>query len=155
MTVLSPPQIAAPPRAPLKRLKDFPLKVWQPAADTCEYCGAEYRVRVTWVDKTGNFGDIEFASEHNPDCMRDMAGEIELESGGWEFAERTITLGGVEWTPLKTRANVGPCLKCGRLIVGIPLILFLDQGRLGELDFCFSCAEKLGILAQLLKGPKP
>lgn len=107
---------------------------------------------MTWVDKTGTYGDVEYSANHKSDCLRDIASETETDMAGWLFAEKTIFLGGVEWTPLKARGNVGPCLNCGRLVVGIPLILFIAEGKGGELDFCFKCAVKLGFLAQLLKG---
>ena len=37
----------------MKRLKDYPLEEWMEAADGCEYCGANDKVMVTWVDETG------------------------------------------------------------------------------------------------------
>lgn len=148
--------IMAGPKAPLKRLKDFPLKVWQPAADTCEYCGAQYEARVTYVDKTGDFGTVEFRAKHKPDCMHDLGDQSETDVAGWKFAEYTVYHWGKEWTPILARADVCPCLNCGRLVVGIPFIHFLQDGAAcSELDFCFSCAEDLGILAQLLKRGAP
>jgi len=75
----------------------------------------------------------------------------EMDFAGWEFMDKTFRFRGREYYPLKSRANVGPCLNCGRLVVGVPLILFIDEGRGGELDFCFECVEKLGILGGLRK----
>jgi len=142
------------PKAPLKRLKDYPLKVWQPAADTCEFCGAPYQVQVSWVDETGNFGTVIFKADHKPDCQRDMGDQTEEDVAGWLFSENTVHLFAKEWTPIKARANVGPCLNCWRLIVGTPIILFLQEGKAGEIDVCVKCAEETGILKALIRRTK-
>jgi hypothetical protein len=143
-------------------LKDFKLHEWSEAADSCEFCGVKFEVRITWVDRTGCFGDIEWRISHRPDCP----GKLDEETGeeanfeslidiaGWEFIDKPISLNGREFLPLKCRANVGPCLNCGRLIIGVPLILFIAKGEGGELDFCFGCAEKLGILDNLVRSDK-
>ena len=52
--------------------------------------------------------------------------------------------------PLKARGNIGPCLACSCLVVGVPLILFIDEGRKGEFDFCFKCASGLGLLEEIV-----
>ena len=142
----------------LKRLRDFPRDTWMEAADGCDVCGGPYMVKVTWVDDSGDYGDVLVKAHHRDDCPEvpgigpygpDMSESWDRHDiAGWEYAEETVVVAGREWTPLKARANVGPCLNCGALIVGTPLILFLDEGMKGELDFCFRCAE-LGILNHL------
>lgn len=134
-----------------KLLKDYPRNVWMEAADACGFCGAKYQVKVTWVDERGCFGDIEWKIPHKDDC-HELIYEEESEGNdiaGWEFHDKVYSLMGREYYPLKTRANIGPCLQCRKLVVTVPLILFLDGGNEGELDFCFGCAKTLGILDQL------
>lgn len=141
----------------IKLLKDFPKNQWLEAADGCEYCKEKYNVMVTWVDETGAFGDIVKKLEHKEDCPERFDYETGVEQGqillhdiaGWEFMDKPVKLFGKKFIPLKSRANVGPCLSCWKLVVGVPLILFIDKGRGGELDFCFTCAQKLGILDNL------
>lgn len=132
-----------------KLLKDFKLNEWMEAADGCEYCGAKYEVRVTdlW---SANFGDVEYRIKHKPDCPEKFMDEDEEEpawdNAGWEFMEKPIIFRGNQYYPLKSKANIGPCLECGKLVIGVPLILFIDDCRKGELDFCWDCAKRLGIL---------
>lgn len=143
-----------------KLLKDYPRDEWMEAADGCESCGAKYQVKVSWVDDAGIFGDVVARVEHREDCPKrydewtgeDVETEEVIDVAGWEYMEEPHTLLGREYYPLKSRANIGPCLECGRLVIGVPLILFIDQGRGGQLDFCFECAEKLGILRALTGG---
>jgi len=140
----------------LKRLKDFSLDTWIEAADTCPMCGGPYMVKVTWVDETGNFGDIMVKAHHRDDCSDileigpygpDMGESWDRHDiAGWEYADETVTFAGVEWTPLKAKGNVALCLNCMRFVVGVPIVLYLDEGRKGELDFCDACALDLGIL---------
>jgi hypothetical protein len=143
-----------------KQLKDYPQDEWMEAADGCEFCGAKHMVKIAEVDETGNFGTVIIKTEHREDCpelfddpapVRDPIEEQE-DYAGWEFVDKPYALLGKEYYPLSSRANIGPCLECGKLVVGVPLILFLDKGRGGELDFCFECAEKLGILKALTGG---
>jgi len=72
-----------------------------------------------------------------------------MDVAGWEYMKEPFKFNGREYYPLKCRANIGLCLECGKLIVGAPLILFIEEGRKGELDFCWSCAKKLGILEMM------
>jgi len=138
----------------VKNLKDYLRDEWMEAADGCDLCGAVYQVRVNWVDDTGCFGDIVYRISHTDECperwesVSEEEGE-ESDYAGWEFMENPFTFKGKQYYPLKSRANIGPCLECGKLIIGVPLILFIDEGKGGELDFCWSCAEKLGILKEL------
>jgi len=141
----------------LKLLKDYPVQTWLKAADGCEYCKAPYEFRVTWIDETGCFGDVETRIQHREGCMSiaeydENFCEDSHDVAGWEFHERPITIQGHQLIPLKSKANIGPCLHCWKLIVGVPLILFIDQGKGGEIDLCFPCAEKLGVLDQLKGG---
>lgn len=125
---------------------------WMEAADGCDVCGERARVRVTWVDESGDFGDVCVRRRHRSDCLDPETGGFQdyIDVVGWEWSDRKIAVGGREWTALKSRANVGPCLGCGGLVVGVPLILWPEDGGV-ELDFCFRCAEELGIL-DLLTG---
>lgn len=157
----------------LKRLKDYPLNEWMEASDGCESCGARHQVKVTWVDESGDYGEVLIKTEHRPDCP-DLIQEYELwddpwrgvdgepldspkppperiDIAGWEWSDRKIPIDGREWTALKSRANIGPCLNCGKLVVGIPLILWPESGEV-ELDFCFKCAGELGILTRLRRS---
>jgi hypothetical protein len=143
-----------------KLLKDYPLNEWFEAADGCEACGAKYKVRVIQL-YSSVFGEVEWAITHKPDCperfTEDMDEEEVTESdwdnAGWEFMPNSFTFRGKQYYPLKSRANIGPCLSCGRLIIGVPLILFIDKGRKGELDFCWECVKRLGIMEVMEAKP--
>lgn len=126
-------------------LKDFPLNTPFDVADECPGCGGKLRATVTFTDPESDhtFGDVFWECQQCGDNGRDIV--------GWKLSETPVKIMGKEFYPITSRANVGPCLNCGKLVIGVPLILFLDQGRNGELDFCFPCAEKLGVL----KGLKP
>jgi len=135
-----------------KLLRDYPLGEWIEAADRCECCGAKYEVRIHEVDESGCFGYVEWRVNHRIDCPEvteyEDAPVTEISSmdvAGWEFMDKPFRFRGVEYQPLKSRADVGPCLNCGRLVVGAPLIIFIDEGK-GELDFCFECVRELDIL---------
>jgi len=139
-----------------KLLKDYPLNEWIEAADGCEFCGAKYQVRSTRVDPDENMGDVEYRITHTEDCPEgyyeegdyDPALAANFDVAGWTYKEKPIKFRGLELYPLESRANIGPCLLCGKLVVGVPLILFIDEGRGGQLDFCFRCAEEKGILRE-------
>jgi len=145
-----------------KLLKDFPMNVWMDAADTCEFCGAKYQVKITWVNEQGTLGDVEWRVKHAKNCPSlDTEPEIQqvvnrlgfvgdVDVAGWEFMPKPFELKGKQYYPLKSRANIGPCLECGKLIIGVPLILFIDEGRGGELDFCWQCVKRLGLLEMIL-----
>lgn len=127
-----------------KRLSEYPLNQWIEADGECPQCLSNHvQIMISWIDESGNFGDIAIKC---PIC-----GFEDCDIVGWELKSKPYTILGKQYTPLKSRANVGPCVACERIVVGIPLILFLDEGRGGELDFCFECAEKLGILEAMLK----
>jgi hypothetical protein len=74
--------------------------------------------------------------------------EFHQDFAGWEFSDRMMTIARKELPTLKSRLNIGPCLNCWKLVVGVPLILLAQDGSV-EIDFCWSCAEELGILDQL------
>ena len=127
-----------------KRLSEYPLNQWVEAAGECPQCQSkQVQVMITWIDDSGNFGDIAIK------CLN--CGFSDYDIAGWEIGDRTYTILGKQYIPLKSRANTGPCVACGRIVVGVPLILFIDEGRGGELDFCMECAEKTGVLGVLLK----
>lgn len=128
------------------------------AADGCEFCGVKYEVKVTCVDKTGDFGDVSYSIKHRDYCperqdpfMGETAIDVFHDIAGWDFSDRKLHMAGKEWPTLKVRANIGPCLNCWKLVVGVPLILWPGDGKV-ELDFCFKCAEELGILKGILAG---
>ena len=135
-------------------LKDYPRDEWMASADVCDVCGARRLVRVKKVHGDGLYGIVEIMERHNPGCPMRLEAYANERSdhAGWEYASETVKLFGREFTPLKARGNVGPCLGCGKLIVGVPLILFLDEGLGGELDFCFNCALELGVIDRLRSG---
>jgi len=122
-------------------LRDYPLNVWLDAADECPECFHTLRVRVVWLDDDGLFGNVEV---HCPEC-----GDSYVDLAGWTLAEEPFSLRGRLFYPIVSISNVGPCLNCWKLIPGAPLILFIDGGRGGELNFCFECAHKLNILEDL------
>lgn len=148
----------------MKCLKDYPLREWLEAADGCEFCGAKYEVQVTLVDESGDFGEVSYRIRHQDDCPErygefmpgtlhsglESYGEV-LDGVGWKFSHRVLKIAGREWPTLKSRANIGPCLSCWKLVVGVPLILWPEDGEV-ELDFCFKCAEELGILETMLRA---
>lgn len=138
----------------MRRLKDYPLNEWLEAADTCGMCGAQIHVKVTWVDESGDFGQIETKVEHEEYCADLDVGMNPVAHGfdfvGWEYSHRVITIAGRNWPTFKSRVNTGICLNCEKFVVGIPLIMWPDDGEV-ELNFCFKCAKELGILDLLTK----
>ena len=140
-----------------KILKEYPRDEWLEAADECEYCKSKYEVRIHEVDESGCFGLVEWRIHHKlhcPEIMEYLEGATvtevsSMDVAGWEYMKEPFKFNGREYYPLKCRANIGLCLECGKLIVGAPLILFIEEGRKGELDFCWSCAKKLGILEMM------
>jgi len=140
-----------------KILKDYPLNVWFEAADECEYCKSRYEVRIHEVDESGLFGTVEWRIHHKFHCPEiteylEGAPVTEISSmdvAGWEYMKEPFKFNGKTYYPLKSRVNIGPCLECGKLIIGAPLILFTKKG---ELDFCWNCAEKLKILEMVGLG---
>ena len=162
-------------QAELKRLRDYPLNEWMEAADGCDLCGEKAMVMLTWVDESGDFGEVHYKTPHKPDCP-DLYDAYEswddpwvdypdepreapkpvperIDEVGWEWSNRSVIIAGKTYTALKSRANIGPCLGCGKLVVGGHLILWPEDGEV-ELDFCFKCAKELGILDQVL-GRRP
>ena len=124
-------------------LKNFPLNTPFDAADDCQNCGGKLGVTITYTDPDSGhtFGDLFW------ECKQCGAGAHDVVE--WQLSEKPVKMFGKEFYPIIARANIGPCLNCGKLVVGVPLILFLEKGRRGELDFCWSCAKELGILDQL------
>jgi len=139
-----------------KLLKDYPRFEWFEAADGCDTCGSKAKVMITHVDEKGFLGDVQWRIFHKPDCLEaydeeTLGIDAYEDVAGWEFMPNPFTFRGKQYYPLKSRANIGPCLSCGRLIIGVPLILFIEHGEKGELDFCWHCVKKLGILESLTK----
>jgi len=141
----------------LRRLGDYPRGTWIESADGCDLCGARHQVNVRSVK--GHYGEVDVRMVHRPHCPAaydeapggpDGYGACDRqESAGWEYGGRRIVLGEREWTPIAARADVALCLGCGRLVVDGLIILFIDEGRGGELDFCLGCALELGVLENL------
>jgi hypothetical protein len=134
-----------------KLLKDFKLNEWFEAADGCDTCGSKAKVMITHVDETGAFGHVQWRIFHKQGCPEvyneeTLGIDAEEDVVGWEFEDKPFTFQGKQYYPLKSRANIGPCLACGQLVIGVPLILFIDKGRKGELDFCWECVKSLGIM---------
>ena len=141
----------------LKHLGDLPRDTWIEAADGCDLCGARHQVKVRSVE--GHYGEADIRIIHRPHCPatydEDPGGPDgygvcdRQESAGWEYGDQKIILGGQEWTPIVARADVALCLGCGRLVVDGLIILFIDEGRGGELDLCPGCALELGVFDNL------
>ena len=128
----------------MKRLKDYPLNQWLEAAGECPQCQSKsVQAMVTWVDESGDIGDVSLK------CL--VCGFTDSDIAGWIIGSQTHLILGKRYLPLTSRANVGPCVACEKIVVGVPLILFIEEGRDGEFDFCFSCAEKQGILESIVK----
>jgi hypothetical protein len=129
----------------LKHLRDFPVDEWFEAADGCNYCGVRYRVMINMLEEGGLYGEVVVRDGHMPECFG--ASEVDrLELAGWEYGSKRVTINGVTYRALWRRCDVTICLNCGRLIVDSPVVVFLDGGRHGELDFCQDCVEEFGLL---------
>jgi len=124
----------------IKRLKDYPVGEEFDAADECKCCSATLKVTIKEIDETGDFGYLTWSC---PTCSRSGDDIV-----GWVFADEPITILGKQFYPIVSRANVGPCLNCWKLVIGVPLILFPNESS--QLDFCFPCANELGILKSLV-----
>ena len=141
----------------LRLLGDYPRGTWIEAADGCDVCGARHQVRLLGVE--GPYGEAQVRITHRPHCPAACDEDPEgpdgyrvrgrRESAGWEYCGQSVVLGGREWTPIAARAGVSLCLGCGRLVVDSLIILFVDEGRGGELDLCLGCALELGVLENL------
>jgi hypothetical protein len=146
-----------------KLLKDYPTGKPFEAADGCESCGARFMVEVIDVDEDGLFGMVEWSITHKPDCPENPAYDEEeegldwdVEGAGWELSDEPVTIalpsgGRKMYYPIVVRSNITPCLECGRLIVGTPIIVLIKEMG-SELDFCPECAERLGIISATNHG---
>jgi hypothetical protein len=134
-----------------KLLKDYPRDEWFEAADGCEVCGVKYQVQIVDMDMDGVFGAVKWMLKHKPECpeAEEDGEEWDVESAGWEYMSKPYTFRGRQYYPISLRANVAPCLNCGKIIIGTPLIIFIDKGEKGELDFCWSCVKNLKILERV------
>jgi len=142
-------------RGGLRRLGDYPRGTWVEAADGCDICGARNQVRVLSLDEDG-YGEVQVRITHRPHCPAALDEDPEghgagyrREQAGWKYRAKSIVVRGEEWTPIAARADVSICLGCGRLVADGLIILFIDGGRGGELDFCLGCAQELGLLEKL------
>lgn len=121
-----------------KLLADFEIGKEYTSADKCKKCGEHYSVIIIDVTKHGKLGFAHYAC----DCGDDD------DIAGWEYYKKTIVVDGIEFYPLKWKANIVICHNCEKFIVGIPLILFPKKR---ELNFCWDCAKSLGILDKITK----
>jgi len=113
------------------------------AADPCEQCGGRIRVDILFVSKHENFGDILWECEG--------CGLSDADVAGWEYADSNVEIVGRKYLPFKSVANYAPCHGCGKLVIGVPLILFIGKpSPWGEIHFCWTCAEQLEILEKML-----
>lgn len=120
------------------------------AADGCEFCGAKYFVRV--ISEEDGFGSVEIRITHEEiaiPCTITMSTDpiienpvIRMDMAGWEYSERVLEIAGRQYPTFRARSNVGICVACERFVVGVPLILFLEDGKY-QADFCFECAEEI------------
>ena len=117
-----------------KGLKDFPLNKEFEVADKCTKCGSILIAKITDIDECGDFGSLEWR------CPKCLISDVEIV--GWILADTPITAKGKQFYPIISRANIGPCLNCGKLVIGVPFMLFSENW---QLDFCFKCAEELDI----------
>jgi hypothetical protein len=118
------------------------------AADGCEYCGAKKEIMVLDVDESGDFGDIQVRCRHAEGCLEEESESFDI--SGWVFSHEVLKIVGREFPTLRTRVNVGPCFNCWKLIAGVPIILFPENGEY-EVDFCDVCVKELGILEAMLR----
>ncbi len=135
----------------MQTARNYPLNQWMEMGDDCE-CGAPREIRIT-----GLTDDVLFVTKrvhHVPGCY-DSAGESglieETDMMSWEFNGKTANFGGVDYPVISKYANGCPCLRCCRL-TDTPILLFLKEGRMGELAFCKFCVEKHKMLEGLVKG---
>ncbi len=130
-----------------KQLADYPIGKPFEAADGCQFCSSKYQVTITEVDDAGMWGTVEYSLAHEDDCpdrwLLDDSNEIDIL--GWTFSPLRVAFGDWNGQPLASRPNVGPCLNCWRLIIGVPLILFDPNGAY-QMDFCFECVENLQLM---------
>ncbi|NWG10113.1 MAG: hypothetical protein HXX80_07425 [Nitrososphaerales archaeon] len=57
-------------------------------------------------------------------------------------------IGDLTFKRIVSRGNYSKCVRCGLILTGtndkdFPMILFIDEGRQGELDFCRDCFNLL------------
>ena len=130
-----------------RQLSDYPIGEPFEAADGCQYCPAKYQLTITRVE--GDLGNVEYSITHHDYCTDrwDEDGDLEheLEIVGWTLSEHIVRVGVWNGHPLTYRANIGPCLNCWKLVVGVPLILFPADGGY-QMDFCFKCVEDLQLM---------
>lgn len=80
-----------------KLLADFEIGKEYTSADKCEECGKHYSVIIVGVTKHTKLGYVHYAC----DCGDDD------DIGGWEYyKKKTIVVDGIEFYPLKWKANI-------------------------------------------------
>lgn len=152
----------------MKLLSNYPVNESMQAADGCQYCSAIYSVTVLDVDAETQIGTISSGLIHDPECpdrfeefedpysgdldVAEASTEGIIDIAGWTFHNYSVKVFGGEFPAIASRANVGPCLNCWKLIVSVPLSLFSEEHNY-QLDFCHDCADRLGIFKTLLAGP--
>jgi len=124
----------------MNTLKDYPAGEWLVAADTCRECGQYLDVKI--IDVKGNYGNA-VSRCGNPNC-KDHKNEV-WHVIGWEYNLMSATLRNRTFHPFRDRADIGPCSNCEKLIIDVPITLFIGGGKSGQLDFCDSCFKGLGL----------
>jgi hypothetical protein len=126
-----------------KEFKDFPTGEWIMAAGRCECWGDEY------ADSCDASVEVKIEKEGYM-LIRCLKGHETDGLVGWEVGKEPVSLGRLgNFFPILKRADHSYCASCGRIIVDIPLILWGPNAprRVDwEIDFCFACAERLGVL---------
>ena len=123
--------------------------------DDCE-CGAPREVMITSYAHGVIF--VTKRVHHQPGCFLTFDREMqetpiveETDIMSWEFNGRKATFGWVEYPVLGRHVNGVPCVRCWRL-ADMPITLFLEGGKKGELTFCGSCVEKYKMLQGFVQG---
>lgn len=93
-------------------------------ADTCDECGSRILMRITWVDKSGNLGYAEYW------CPR--CGWVEEDFIGWKYSEEHVNILGMSLRPYVAVSNIRLCHVCGRPIVSVPSVIFIERGCWGN-----------------------
>ncbi len=135
----------------MQTARNYPLNQWMQMGDDCE-CGAPREIRITNVEHDVLF--VTKRAHHVPGC-HDVVGEFglveETANMSWEFSGKTANFGGVDYPIIWKYANGCPCLRCWRL-TDRPILLFLKEGKHGELAFCKFCVEKYKMLEGFVKS---
>ncbi len=98
------------------------------------------------------FGDLDVAKEVRvrcPDCGFEDEDILLI-----KYHQQPYLIQGREVKRIIARGNYSLCVACGHILSGcsdhdFPLILFINEGKDGQLDLCIGCANLLGIVRNL------